>query len=79
VGRAVITRAKRAACEPLYDLDARGACIEVFYADLALARSFAAGNAGWFHWSCRPGCLPDGPPIGPFPTSYTAYRDALLG
>jgi hypothetical protein len=79
VSRAIITSAKRTPREPLYDLDARGACIEVFYADLALARSFAAGKPGWFHWSCLPGCLPDAPPVGPFPTSYAAYRDALRG
>lgn len=24
--------------------------------------------AGWYYWSCCPGCLPDSDPIGPFAT-----------
>ena len=63
--------------EPLYDKDPRsGATIEVFWADTVLARSFGT-RAGWFSWSCQPGALPDDVPRGPFPTSYTAYRDAM--
>lgn len=77
MGRAVIFNARRAAREPLYDFDPSGASIEVFYADHELARSFAAREAGWFHWSCLPGRLPEAPPAGPFPTSYAAYRHAL--
>ena len=23
---------------------------------------------GWYWWACFPGCLPDGPPTGPFAT-----------
>ena len=70
---------RRAAYEPLYDFDARsGATIEVFYADNVLARSFSR-NPGWFWWSCQLGCLPEGPPTGPFGTSYAAYRNALDG
>ena len=62
--------------EPLYDLDPQtGASIEVFFADRVLAEFFGT-RGGWFWWSCQPGCLPDGPPIGPFATSYRAYRDA---
>jgi hypothetical protein len=65
--------------EPLYDRDPQsGASIEVFFADLMLARSFGTGS-GWFWWACLPGYLPDIPPHGPFATSYGAYRDALLG
>jgi hypothetical protein len=81
VARAVISDPKRrAAFEPLYDIDPRsGASIEVFYADRVLAKSFGTGGAGWCWWACQPGCLPDGPPIGPFATSYAAYRDALGG
>lgn len=34
-------------------------------------------RAGWYWWTCCPGCLPDSDPIGPF-TSYTrAAEDAL--
>ena len=33
-------------------------------------------GAGFYWWSCFPGCLPDGDPIGPFDTSADAYHDA---
>jgi hypothetical protein len=77
--RAVISDPKRRlAFEPLYDIDPHtGETIEVFYADRSLAMSFGARNAGWFHWSCQRGCLPEGLPVGPFGSSYLAYRDAL--
>jgi hypothetical protein len=79
MARAVISDPKRrSAFEPLYDIDPRtGASIEVFYADRVLAGSFGTRGAGWCWWACQPGCLPDAPPVGPFPTSYAAYRDAL--
>lgn len=32
---------------------------------------------GWYWWACFPGCLPDGEPNGPFPTSEGAYLDAI--
>lgn len=32
--------------------------------------------AGWYWWSCFPGCLPDGAPIGPFETESAALSDA---
>jgi hypothetical protein len=80
MARAIITEAVRlAAYEPLYDIDPQtGASVEVFYADRGLAESFGT-RAGWFWWACQPGCLPDGLPMGPFATSYRAYRDALGG
>jgi hypothetical protein len=63
-----------AAYEPLYDFDQHtGAIIEVFYADHVLA---GMKGAGWHWWSCKPGSLPEWPPNGPFPTGYSAYRDA---
>lgn len=31
---------------------------------------------GWYWWSCFPGCLPDGDPIGPFNTEALAIADA---
>jgi len=36
-------------------------------------------TGGWFWWSCFPGCLPDGPPIGPFTTRAEALADAQEG
>src|SRR5882757_7273103 len=68
---------QRARREPLFDVHPRtGASIEVFYADRAL-ETFGRAGAGWFSWSRRRGCSPDGSPSGPFATSYAAYRHAL--
>jgi hypothetical protein len=76
MARAVISGPKRhTAYEPLYDIDPQtGASVEIFYADRALAASFGA-HAGWFWWTCQPGCLPECLPIGPFATAYAAYRN----
>jgi hypothetical protein len=61
---------------PLYDINAwTGATIEVFYADRRL-ETFGWRGAGWFWQSRRRGLLPVGPAIGPFDTSYAAYRHA---
>jgi hypothetical protein len=62
---------------PIFDVDpVTGRSIEVFYADRTL-ESFGWEGAGWF-WlpRCR-GFAAYGPAVGPFPTSYSAYRDAL--
>jgi len=32
--------------------------------------------AGWYYWSCFPGCMPDSDPYGPFETGELAYADA---
>jgi hypothetical protein len=73
----IAARDRRYTSEPLYDVDPRtGATIEVFYADRALAKSLGMRGAGWCWWTCQRGCLP-GRAIGPFGTSYLAYRDAL--
>jgi hypothetical protein len=53
-----------------------GATIEVFYADRTL-ETFGSRGAGWFWWSRRRGCSPDGSPSGPFATSCAAYRHAM--
>lgn len=58
--------------------------IEVFYDDAdevnGHARNFDADGepvkAGWYWWSCFPGCLPDSDPIGPFDTEADALADA---
>jgi hypothetical protein len=63
--------------EPLFDIHpVTGASIEVFWADSTLA-SVGKGGVGWFWWPRRRGFAPDGMARGPFPTSYSAYRDAL--
>lgn len=33
-------------------------------------------EAGWYWWSCFPGCLPDSDPSGPFETEQEAIADA---
>jgi len=33
--------------------------------------------AGWYWWSCQPGCLPDGEPNGPYSSEAEAAADAL--
>ena len=80
MARAIISDPRRrAAFEPIYDRDPHtGASVEVFFADHWLAKSFGA-RSGWFWWAGQCGCLPEGPPTGPFATSYTAYRDTLDG
>jgi len=80
MARAVVTSnpERRPAFEPMYAIDAQtGAAIEIFHCDPVLAQSFGARGVGWFHWSCKLGCLPECPPVGPFMTSYSAYCDAL--
>lgn len=53
--------------------------IEVFYNpddyDLMTAEDDGY-EAGFYWWSCFPGCLPDGEPIGPFDTEAEAIADA---
>src|SRR4051812_14028021 len=53
-----------------------GAGIEVFYADRSL-ETFGRCGAGWFWWPRLRSFAPAGPAIGPFPTSYAAYRHAV--
>lgn len=36
-------------------------------------------RAGFYWWSCFPGCLPDSDPIGPFRSEAAALRDARQG
>jgi hypothetical protein len=78
MARAIVSsNERRAAHEPLYDIDPHtGASIEIFFADRVLAHSFGA-RTGWYWWSCLAGSLPETLPHGPFPTSYAAFRVAL--
>ena len=69
---------QRAAHELLYDINPRtGISFEVFFADRTL-ETFGKGGAGWFWWPRRRGFAPTGPVVGPFPTSYSAYRHAAI-
>ncbi len=46
---------------------------ECEWADLGLGERC---EAGWYWWSCFPGCLPDAEsPSGPFPTEAQAIQD----
>jgi hypothetical protein len=36
-------------------------------------------EAGWYWWSCFPGCMPDSEPNGPFETQEQALEDARDG
>jgi hypothetical protein len=64
--------------ETLFDTHPVTGSFEVFYADRAL-ESFGWSGAGWYWWVRRRGFAPNGRARGPFPTSYSAYRDALVG
>jgi hypothetical protein len=55
----------------------RGGSIEIFFADRTL-ETFGRGGAGWFWHVRRRGFAPHGPAMGPFPTSYSACRDAFV-
>ena len=62
---------------PFFDVDpVTGASIEVFYADRTL-ETFGRSGAGWFWWPRQRGFAPNKLAHGPFPTRYSAYRDAL--
>jgi hypothetical protein len=63
--------------EPLFDVHPQtGATTEVFYADRTM-ETFGRCGAGWFWWPRERGLAPAGLAVGPFPTSYAAYRHAL--
>jgi hypothetical protein len=64
--------------QPLFDVHpVTGASIEVFFADRTL-ETFGRGSAGWFWWPRRRGFAPEKAAAGPFPTSYSAYRNAFV-
>lgn len=33
-------------------------------------------TGGWFYWYCFPGCMPEGSPMGPFPSAKEAIAAA---
>jgi hypothetical protein len=45
-------------------------------ANLDHADEYTITEAGWYWWSCFPGCLPDSQPFGPFDTEAEAIADA---
>lgn len=62
--------------DPLFDIHpVAGGSIEIFYAEGLAA--FGRRGAGWFWWPRRRGFAPDSAAQGPFPTSYSAYRNAM--
>jgi hypothetical protein len=53
--------------------------IEIFWVGPGCAYRNEEGELlpeGYYWWSCFPGCLPDGDPIGPFETEEEALHDA---
>jgi hypothetical protein len=69
--------AMQCARDPIYDINpTTGVSIEVFFWACTL-ETFGKCGGGWLWWSRRRGCSPDGSPIGPFATSYAAYRHAM--
>jgi hypothetical protein len=55
--------------------------IEVFWSAAHPAADDPDGEdtSGWYWWSCSPGCLPDGDPMGPFKSEAEALADAQGG
>ena len=62
--------------------------IEVFHLNEAEAKMMSLDlgydgdypmPAGWYWWSCFPGCLPDSDPIGPFATEAECIADFTSG
>ena len=42
------------------------------------ADEYTITKAGWYYWSCYPGCLPDTEATGPFETEVGALGEARL-
>lgn len=62
------------------------ASAEIFYVDehtAKLARERVENDTdelsveGWYYWPRHPGCLPDGPAIGPFERAVDAIQDLI--
>lgn len=53
--------------------------LEVFHADageLEWEGMEGPSEAGWYYWTCLPGCTPDSDPYGPFDTEAEALKAA---
>ena len=56
--------------------------LEVFFCDendAPVDDENESRGAGWYWWSCFPGCLPDGEAMGPFDAELEALEDARAG
>ncbi|GLH76285.1 hypothetical protein SSBR45G_11930 [Bradyrhizobium sp. SSBR45G] len=63
---------------PIFDIHpTTGMHFEVFY--FGRSETAAKDFGGWFWWPRRRGQPPEGAATGAFPTSYAAYRDAMIG
>ena len=51
----------------------------MFWADDLVDDDGETLPAGYYWWSCFPGCLPDGEPNGPFETAEDALAEAQEG
>lgn len=53
--------------------------IEVFYSGTRPGNMDSDDtDAGWYWWTCFPGCLPEGDAVGPFKTEAEALEDAQV-
>lgn len=50
---------------------------EVFHSSWYSLDAEDGYDPGWYWWSCFPGCLPDGDPVGPFETEAEATDDLM--
>lgn len=51
--------------------------VEVFRHDgVPVTQDYESMPAGWYWWTCFPGCLPEGDPHGPFKSRVAAAADA---
>ena len=51
---------------------------ETFYAAEPFDSGFGECPPGHYWHACQPGCLPDGEPIGPFPSEVEARKRAMF-
>lgn len=52
---------------------------EVFYSNGSHGATAERHERGWYWWACFPGCLPEGPPMGPFASEQEAIDNAQEG
>lgn len=52
---------------------------EVFHYGAMVDEDGTLLPAGWYWWSCQPGCMPDSDPMGPFDSEDEAIADLKAG
>ncbi len=62
-----------------YDFTLSTGSFETFRGGPGTSTAGLLTEPGWYWWPCFPGCLPDGDPVGPFPTEQAAIEDAQDG